>query len=61
MAAIRYYSITSPHGKVVHKYYGKKLVEGEKLACGARLGLHWRWTTRKIAGLPFCTNCLRAA
>lgn len=55
----RFYWVSAPAGKVAHMLFGKR-VEGEKLACGRRVGWpKWKWMTLRT--LPRCRDCMAAA
>ena len=36
--------VRSPGSMVVHRYYGKKYVEGEKVQCGMRMRPGWKFS-----------------
>ncbi len=61
MKVKRYFVVHAPKSKVLHRYFGSKLVEGEKAACGIRLGWHWLWFSwprrAKLLGMRRCQRC----
>lgn len=54
----RFYYVAAPNSKITHLHYGK-LGEGEKVKCGRRMAIGWKWhvgaTSRKV-----CVSCARA-
>jgi hypothetical protein len=61
MKVRRYFAVTSPKAEdlVLHRYYGVKMVEGERTACGIAMGAGWLFWIPKHAPRLHYKHCLR--